>query len=215
LAQVEYREGFAEALPAPAESVDLVISNGVINLCPDKAAVFREAYRVLKPGGRLQIADIVVHKEIPAAARDDIAVWTAWIGGALLEGEYVATIEAAGFVGVQVGWRGGPLGGGGGPSKGDKIDTHRGDSPPHRPRAGAREPTADDQSRPSWSRAASDIRLWSHGGSNVTSTRTSVTPGTARALRSTSSGNDCAAGQPAAVSVMRTATAPAGLTSTP
>jgi len=77
LAQVEYREGFAEALPAPDESVDLVISNGVINLCPDKAAVFREAYRVLKPGGRLQIADIVVHKEIPAAARDDIAVWTA------------------------------------------------------------------------------------------------------------------------------------------
>jgi len=77
LEQVEYREGFAEALPAPDESIDLVISNGVINLSPDKAAVFREAYRVLKPGGRLQIADIVVHKEIPAAARDDIAVWTA------------------------------------------------------------------------------------------------------------------------------------------
>ena len=77
LEQVEYREGFAEALPAPDESIDLVISNGVINLSPDKAAVFREAYRVLKPGGRLQIADIVVHKEIPTAARDDIAIWTA------------------------------------------------------------------------------------------------------------------------------------------
>ncbi len=76
LEQVEYREGFAEALPAPDESVDLVISNGVINLSPDKAAVFREAYRVLKPGGRLQIADIVVHKEIPDAARDDIVIWT-------------------------------------------------------------------------------------------------------------------------------------------
>jgi len=77
LKQVEYREGFAEALPIPDESVDLVISNGVINLSPDKVAVFREAYRVLKPGGRLQIADIVLHKEIPAAARDDIATWTA------------------------------------------------------------------------------------------------------------------------------------------
>jgi len=76
LEQVEYREGFAEALPAPDESVDLVISNGVINLSPDKAAVFREAYRVLKPSGRLQIADIVVHKEIPDAARDDIVIWT-------------------------------------------------------------------------------------------------------------------------------------------
>jgi arsenite methyltransferase len=77
LTQVEYREGFAETLPAADESVDLVISNGVINLSPDKAAVFREAHRVLKPGGRLQISDIVVHKDIPAAARDDIAIWTA------------------------------------------------------------------------------------------------------------------------------------------
>lgn len=77
LRQVEYREGLAESLPAPDESVDVVISNGVINLAPDKPAVFREAYRVLRPGGRLQIADIVLHKEIPAAARDDVAIWTA------------------------------------------------------------------------------------------------------------------------------------------
>jgi ubiquinone/menaquinone biosynthesis C-methylase UbiE len=75
--QIEYREGLAESLPVEDTSVDLVISNGVINLSPNKDAVFREAFRVLKSGGRLQLADIVVHKDIPQAGRDDIAVWTA------------------------------------------------------------------------------------------------------------------------------------------
>ena len=75
--QVEYRQGLAEALPVEDMVVDLVISNGVINLAPDKDAVFREAFRVLKSGGRLQIADIVVHKDIPPAGREDIAIWTA------------------------------------------------------------------------------------------------------------------------------------------
>jgi len=74
---VEYRKGLAEALPVSDGAADLVISNGVINLALDKDCVFREAFRVLRPGGRLQIADIVVHRDIPPAAREDIAIWTA------------------------------------------------------------------------------------------------------------------------------------------
>jgi SAM-dependent methyltransferase len=74
---LEYRRGLAEALPVEADSADLVISNGVINLAVDKDRVFAEAFRVLPRGGRLQIADIVVHRDIPPAARDDIAIWTA------------------------------------------------------------------------------------------------------------------------------------------
>jgi SAM-dependent methyltransferase len=74
---LEYRRGLAEALPVPDDSADLVISNGVINLAVDKDQVFAEAFRVLRPGGRLQIADIVVHREVPPAARDDVEIWTA------------------------------------------------------------------------------------------------------------------------------------------
>ena len=77
MTQIEYRQGLAEALPVPDATADLVISNGVINLSPEKDRVFAEAFRVLKSGGLLQIADIVVHKDIPPAAREDIAVWTA------------------------------------------------------------------------------------------------------------------------------------------
>ncbi|MFB3112046.1 MAG: methyltransferase domain-containing protein, partial [Gemmatimonadales bacterium] len=68
--------GLAEELPVDDESVDVVISNGVINLCPDKVAVMKGIRRVLKPGGRFQIADIVVHKEVPQDAKDDIDLWS-------------------------------------------------------------------------------------------------------------------------------------------
>lgn len=76
LDHVDVRRGFAEDLPVDSESVDVVISNGVINLCPDKVAVMREIFRVLKPGGRFQIGDIVVHKEVPQDAKDDIDLWS-------------------------------------------------------------------------------------------------------------------------------------------
>ena len=76
IANIEFRQGLAEALPVDDASIDVVISNGVINLCPDKLAVTQEIYRVLKPGGRIQLADIVVHKEVPQDAKDDIDLWS-------------------------------------------------------------------------------------------------------------------------------------------
>jgi len=76
LMNVEVRNGLAESLPVDDESIDVVISNGVINLCPDKMAVLKEINRVLRPGGRVQIADIVVHKEVPQSAKDDIDLWS-------------------------------------------------------------------------------------------------------------------------------------------
>lgn len=76
LHHVEVREGFAESLPVADGTADVVISNGVINLCPDKLAVFREMFRVLRPGGRIQAGDILVHREVPQEAKDDIELWS-------------------------------------------------------------------------------------------------------------------------------------------
>jgi SAM-dependent methyltransferase len=76
LTNIDFRSGLAEALPADDGTVDVVISNGVINLCPDKVAVMKEVHRVLKPGARFQIADIVVHKEVDQEAKDDINLWS-------------------------------------------------------------------------------------------------------------------------------------------
>jgi arsenite methyltransferase len=76
LENVEVHEGEIEQLPVPDESVDVVISNGVIDLVPDKDAVFSEIKRVLKPGGRLQIADVVIHREVSEEAKRDIDLWT-------------------------------------------------------------------------------------------------------------------------------------------
>lgn len=76
LANVDARLGYLETLPVEDASIDVVISNGVINLTPDKMQAMREVWRVLKPGGRFQIADIIVHKEVPPDAKDDIELWS-------------------------------------------------------------------------------------------------------------------------------------------
>jgi arsenite methyltransferase len=73
---VEFRQGYGEALPVPDEWADVVISNGVLNLMPDKTAALSEMARVLRPNGRLQIGDILVQKEVPQAAKEDISLWT-------------------------------------------------------------------------------------------------------------------------------------------
>lgn len=76
LANVDVRDGYMESLPVADGSVDVVISNGVINLTPDKVGAMREVFRALRPGGRFQIGDIVVHKEVPQDAKDDIDLWS-------------------------------------------------------------------------------------------------------------------------------------------
>ena len=97
---VEFRLGEIENLPVADESVDVIISNCVINLSPDKPRVFREAFRVLKPGGRLQVSDIVWTRLVPEEIRSDMEKWAGCIAGALLESEYLDHIRAAGFVDV-------------------------------------------------------------------------------------------------------------------
>jgi SAM-dependent methyltransferase len=99
---VEFLKGTIEAIPLPDCSVDVVISNCVINLSPDKDAVLREAFRVLKPGGRLAISDVVVRGEVPADVRRSMELWIGCIAGALDERDYLSKLEAAGFVDVAI-----------------------------------------------------------------------------------------------------------------
>jgi arsenite methyltransferase len=101
-ANVEFRLGEMEDIPLPDESVDVVISNCVINLSPDKDMVFREVYRVLRPGGRLSVSDIVVEGDLPQAIRDRLDAWAACVSGALDESDYLNKIRAAGFERVEV-----------------------------------------------------------------------------------------------------------------
>jgi SAM-dependent methyltransferase len=99
---VEFRLGEIENLPVGDNSVDIVISNCVINLSPEKERVFAEAFRVLKPGGRLMISDMVLLKELPNVLKNSIEAYVGCLSGALLKDEYLRTIEAAGFRGVRI-----------------------------------------------------------------------------------------------------------------
>ncbi len=99
---VEFLKGEMEDIPLPDGSVDVVISNCVINLSTDKSRVLREAFRVLKPGGRFAVSDVVARGAVPDAVRKSMALWVGCIAGALEEQEYIAKLAAAGFSGISV-----------------------------------------------------------------------------------------------------------------
>ncbi len=102
LSNVEFRKGHIEEIPLPDNSVDVIISNCVINLSGDKDQVFAEAFRVLRPGGRLAVSDVVLSRALPDELADITALWTGCISGALTEADCVAGLTAAGFDAVRV-----------------------------------------------------------------------------------------------------------------
>jgi len=99
---VEFLRGTIEAIPLPDQTVDVIISNCVINLSADKDRVLREAFRVLRAGGRFAVSDIVLRRELPPEVRQSLNLWTGCVAGALVESDYVAKLRAAGFQDVTV-----------------------------------------------------------------------------------------------------------------
>jgi SAM-dependent methyltransferase len=99
---VEFRKGEMEQMPIDDATVDVIISNCVINLSPDKDAVFRESARVLRPTGRFHVSDVVLSRELTQAEKDDLSLWAGCASGALLESDYVARLHAAGFAEARV-----------------------------------------------------------------------------------------------------------------
>jgi len=99
---VEFRQGYLEDLPVDANTVDVIISNCVINLSPDKIKVFAEAFRVLKPGGKLAVSDIVTEGDLPEAVKQSLSAWAGCVAGAVEAKEYIGMMEAVGFTDVSV-----------------------------------------------------------------------------------------------------------------
>jgi arsenite methyltransferase len=102
ISNVEFRYGHAESLPVENESVDVIISNCVINLCEDKGLVFNEAFRTMRPGGRLEISDMVTSRALFVAERMNVMEWAECVSGALPEKEYLDLIAQAGFENISV-----------------------------------------------------------------------------------------------------------------
>ena len=102
VANVEFLKGEIENIPLPDNSVDVIISNCVINLSGDKDSVLREAFRVLKPGGRFAVSDVVTRGEVPAEVRRDVLLWIGCIAGALREDEYRTKLARAGFSSIEI-----------------------------------------------------------------------------------------------------------------
>jgi SAM-dependent methyltransferase len=99
---VEFLKGEIESIPLPDNTVDVIISNCVINLSADKDKVLREAFRVLKPGGRFAVSDVVTRGEVPAEVRQHMLLWVGCIAGALEDSDYAAKLRSAGFEGVDI-----------------------------------------------------------------------------------------------------------------
>ena len=99
---VEFLRGHIESIPLPSNSVDVIISNCVINLSGDKRKVLAEAFRVLKPGGRFAVSDVVTHGEIPAPVRASMNLWTGCVAGALDDGEFVRLLSEVGFENADI-----------------------------------------------------------------------------------------------------------------
>src|SRR5450631_228232 len=102
VSNVEFLKGEIENIPLPDNSVDVIISNCVINLSADKNRVLREAFRVLKPGGRFAVSDVVVRGDVPEAVRKNVLLWVGCIAGALKDTEYTSTLADAGFESVEI-----------------------------------------------------------------------------------------------------------------
>lgn len=102
LENVEFRQGYLEDLPVEENIVDVIISNCVINLSPDKSKVFTEAFRVLKPGGKLAVSDIVTDGPLPQSIKQSLSAWAGCVAGAVEASEYIGMMEAVGFTNVSV-----------------------------------------------------------------------------------------------------------------